>query len=123
MLKKDIILLKKIRTRLQQCAKDYEKISKNHKEEFLELHNEFYTLPHCLRWGLQATEEILGDWGWYAIITDRKVLKIINTHYDQAWIIANKLSSRYDYIDVYGYFISKDDLITWANKENISLPA
>ena len=47
----------KIQKLLDEANDIYETLSDRQKDKLLGFHTEQYSLPHCLRWGLQAAEE------------------------------------------------------------------
>jgi hypothetical protein len=57
--KKEIKTIKKIQKLLNEAHKEYEKLEVSSKEDIRQFHNEKSSLPYCLRWGLNACEELL----------------------------------------------------------------
>jgi len=53
--------MKVINNLFQQLEKNLNALPQGLQEEILEYHNSDGTIQHCVRWGLQASEEILND--------------------------------------------------------------
>ena len=51
--------LKKINQLLNEAHTLYEKLSREERQYIQEIHSEHYSLEHCLRWGSQATNEVV----------------------------------------------------------------
>ena len=53
-----ISTLHKFISRFQEMQKDLSEFTQEEQEFILNMHNEGFTLQHCIRWGLQAIKEI-----------------------------------------------------------------
>jgi hypothetical protein len=53
--------VKTINNLFQQLEKNLNALPQGLQEEIQEYHNSDGTIQHCVRWGLQASEEILND--------------------------------------------------------------
>lgn len=56
---KEIALLEKIKFHFEEIEHYYNHFSLETQEKILLFHNEEGSLPHCIRWGLQAAEELI----------------------------------------------------------------
>jgi len=53
--------IKTINNLFQQLEKNLNSLPQGLQEEIQDYHNSDGTIQHCVRWGLQASEEILND--------------------------------------------------------------
>lgn len=53
--------LKRIRALMDQIDKEFVGLSEDAKEQVLDFHNENTSLNHCVRWGLNAVNELVAD--------------------------------------------------------------
>lgn len=52
--------IKRMHKMFEEMHELYNELSDDTKEKILDFHNETATLPYCIRWGYQATDELLG---------------------------------------------------------------
>ena len=50
--------LKKLEKLFEKASSELYKLSDKTRDDFLNYHNEGYTLEHCIRWGLTACKEL-----------------------------------------------------------------
>lgn len=55
--RKDQVLLMAIRQAFASIEEAYNHLSEQSKQDIHNLHNEGYTLDHCIRWGVTAARE------------------------------------------------------------------
>lgn len=51
----------KIESLFNEAQELYESLPEKEKQNILNFHNEQYSIPYCLKWGIQAIEEINDD--------------------------------------------------------------
>ncbi len=54
--------LESIATRFKQIEELYNSLPQGLQKEIREFHNADASLPHCIRWGLQGTDELIEDY-------------------------------------------------------------
>ena len=73
--------ISKIKELLNQAEDLYNKVPVEIQEAMLDYHNQDYTLGHCLRWGLQAAEDIVDDWDEVVLGVDEMISETPETLY------------------------------------------
>lgn len=58
-MKRSKTIVKKINKLFNEAEVLYNRLPQQTKDVIKDFHNESYSLPHCIRWGLQASEELL----------------------------------------------------------------
>mgnify|MGYP000848408024 CR=1 FL=1 len=53
------VILNRIKKLFEELDECYSSLSRETQYEIYDFHYENYTIPHCIRWGLQGSEEIL----------------------------------------------------------------
>jgi transcriptional regulator with XRE-family HTH domain len=55
----DRAILQDVQRKFEELEEMYNRLSDRQKDIASNMHNEGYSLPHCIRWGVQAIKEIL----------------------------------------------------------------
>lgn len=54
-------ILNKIFVNFNELDDLFNRLPDAERERIYEMHNECYSLPHCIRWGIQAIDEIINE--------------------------------------------------------------